>query len=159
VESERLTLEPDFLAYLERHTVLCYTGTSRISGRMISRVAGGYERGDAGIVAAFHGLKDVALRMVEALRSGDPERVGALLTENWTHQCKLDPGMRTDDMARLEQAVISAGVFGGKAAGAGAGGCMFFLARTDPARVAEAAGAAGARILPVAFTAEGARTW
>lgn len=159
VDSENLPIQPEFLHFLERHMVLCYTGTSRISGRMISRVVEGYERGEETIVRAFHGMKDVAARMAEALVSADPVRVGALLNENWVHQCRLDPGMRTDEMAHLERAVASAGVFGGKAAGAGAGGCMFFLARTDPAHVARAARHAGASILPVTWTAEGVRTW
>jgi mevalonate kinase len=67
--------------------------------------------------------------------------------------------MRTAEMASLERAVSLAGIFGGKAAGAGAGGCMFFLARTDPGRVMEAARDAGARILPMAWTPDGVRTW
>jgi D-glycero-alpha-D-manno-heptose-7-phosphate kinase len=159
VESESLRIDPEFLQFLECHMVLCYTGTSRISGRMISRVVEGYERGDNTIVSAFHGMKDVAMRMAEALAAGDPEQVGALLNENWAHQCRLDPGMRTDDMAKLERAMASAGVFGGKAAGAGAGGCMFFLARTDPAFVAGAARSSGASVLPVVWTPEGVRTW
>ena len=159
VTSERLTMEAEFLHFLERHMVLCYTGTSRISGRMISRVVRGYERGDEVIVSAFHGLKAVALEMREALVEANPVRVGHLLNQNWAHQCALDPGMRTEEMARLEQAVGAVGVLGGKAAGAGAGGCMFFLARTSPEAVARAAHAAGARILPVAWTPEGVRTW
>jgi D-glycero-alpha-D-manno-heptose-7-phosphate kinase len=159
VASERLTMEPEFLQFLERHVVLCYTGTSRISGRMISRVVQGYERGETVIVSAFHGMKEVALGMREALVEANPVRVGDLLNQNWIHQCALDPGMRTDEMARLEQAVASVGVLGGKAAGAGAGGCMFFLARTNPEAVARAARAAGARVLPVAWTLEGVRTW
>jgi mevalonate kinase len=65
--------------------------------------------------------------------------------------------MRTESMARLEAAVAAAGVLGGKAAGAGAGGSMFFLAR-DPAAVAEAARTAGAQVLPVAWDHEGVRT-
>jgi D-glycero-alpha-D-manno-heptose-7-phosphate kinase len=159
VEAERLEIDPTFRAFLERHTILCYTGTSRISGKMISRVVSGYERGDPVIVSAFRSMKDVASRMVEALLSGDPELVGRLLNENWAQQCRLDPGMRTPDMARLELAMNDAGVFGGKAAGAGAGGCMFFLARSNPANAVSAAERAGARVLPVVFVAEGVRTW
>jgi D-glycero-alpha-D-manno-heptose-7-phosphate kinase len=159
VESENLRIDPEFLRFLERHMLLCFTGTSRISGRMISRVVGGYERGEHAIVSAFHGMKEVATRMAEALVSGDPVRVGELLSRNWAYQCTLDPGMRTAEMASLERAVSLAGIFGGKAAGAGAGGCMFFLARTDPGRVMEAARDAGARILPMAWTPDGVRTW
>jgi galactokinase/mevalonate kinase-like predicted kinase len=103
-------------------------------------------------------LKDVAARMTEALRAADLAQVAALLSENWCHQQALDPGMRTPDMARLEDALAGVGALGGKAAGAGAGGSMFFVVR-DPARAAEAARAAGARVLPVAWAPEGVRAW
>jgi D-glycero-alpha-D-manno-heptose-7-phosphate kinase len=159
VTTERLSIDPAFLEFLQRHTVLCYTGTSRISGRMISRVIEGYEQGVDHIVRAFHGMKEIALRMADALEAGDAAMVGRLLEENWACQCRLDPGMRTEDMARLEHAVMDAGVLGGKAAGAGAGGCMFFLARSNPAEVAKAARQAGAAILPVEWTADGVREW
>ena len=159
VTTERLAIDPAFLEFLERHIVLCYTGTSRISGRMISRVIGGYEQGVDHIVRAFHGMKEIALRMAEALEAGDAALVGRLLEENWACQCRLDPGMRTDEMARLERAVTAAGVLGGKAAGSGAGGCMFFLARSNPTAVADAARNAGASLLPVSWTADGVREW
>jgi len=155
---EPLTLDAAFSAALERHTLLCYTGVSRVSGRTIARVMTSYEAGDPAVIAALRGLKDVAARMTEALRAADLARVGALLSENWCHQQALDPGMRTPAMARLEDALAGAGALGGKAAGAGAGGSMFFLVR-DPARAAEAAHAIGARVLPVAWAPEGMRAW
>src|SRR2546427_3003768 len=88
--------------------------------------------------------------MAEALRAADLGRVGALLSENWRHQQALDPGMRTDEMARLEQAVAAAGVLGGKAAGAGARGSVFFLGQDGADTVLTAAPAARAPLLPPA---------
>ncbi len=64
--------------------------------------------------------------------------------------------MRTDAMGRLETAMKEARTIGGKAAGAGAGGSMFFLA-TDPARASEAARQAGARVIPCRWSADGVR--
>ena len=154
---EPITLDPEFGAALARQTVLCFTGRSRVSGTMIARVLSGYERGDRTVTAALHGLKDTAERMVEALRSADVARVGALLADNWRHQQALDAGMRTAEMARLEQSV-GPGALGGKAAGAGAGGCMFFLVR-DARSAAAAAREAGAVVLPVAWASSGARAW
>ena len=106
---------------------------------MIQRVMLGYETGKPGITRALKGMKEVAERMGAGLRQSDLAGVGSLLSENWRYQRLLDPGMRTDMMGRLEQAVESVGVLGGKAAGAGAGGCMFFLATADPVAVAAAA--------------------
>ena len=156
---EPLTLDPAFAAALERQIVLCLTTTSRVSGDTIARVMSAYERGDRKVTGALRGLKDVAEAMAEALREADLARLGALLSENWTHQLALYPAMRTAEMARLEQAMRSAGALGGKAAGAGAGGAMFFLVGGDRRAAVDAAAAAGARVLPVTWTPEGARAW
>jgi D-glycero-alpha-D-manno-heptose-7-phosphate kinase len=150
-----LALDPDFTAELERSLVLCYTGMSRISGRTIARVIAAYERQDARVVRALHGLREVACRMAEALRAADLALTASLLSQNWSLQCELDPAMRTDDMAELERAAAAAGALGGKAAGSGAGGCMFFLAPGRAANVAEAARTAGAALLPVTWSPEG----
>ena len=158
---EPVTLDPAFVTALERQTLVCYTNKSRVSGDTISRVMSAYDRGDPTVTGALRGLKDTGNAMVEALRGADLARVASLLTENWKHQQALDPGMRTAEMARLESAAAAAGALGGKAAGAGAGGCMFFVMR-GPAREAAAAVASaanGARVLPLAWALEGVRAW
>ena len=154
-EVQRLKLDPAFAGELARRTVLCYTSASRFSGATIARVMRAYEQGDSGVVAALHGLRDVAESMFTALTTADFAGIGRLLSANWSHQQALDPKMRTEEMARLESAVIAAGALGGKAAGSGAGGCMFFLAPEDPATVIEAANACGARVLPVRWAMRG----
>jgi D-glycero-alpha-D-manno-heptose-7-phosphate kinase len=157
VEVQRLKLNPEFAAELARRTVLCYTSASRFSGATIERVMRAYERGDAVVAGALHGLREVAGAMADALAGGDFAQVGKLLSRNWAHQQALDPHMCTEDMARLERAVTDAGALGGKAAGSGAGGCMFFLAPDNPGPVLEAARAAGAQLLPVRWAMYGVR--
>lgn len=156
---EPITLDPEFAAELERRTLLCYTGVSRVSGDTIGRVMAAYEAGEPGVTGALRALKDIAERMAEALRCADLARVGGLLRDNWTRQVALDPAMRTAEMARLERAMADAGVLGGKAAGAGAGGCMFFVIGGERGPAEEAARAAGAGVLPVSWSRQGARTW
>ncbi len=154
-EVDRLKLDPGFLADLSRRMVLGYTSASHFSGTTIDRVMRAYERGDAPVTAALHGLREVAELMVGALAAADSALVGRLLSANWRHQQALDPRMRTPDMAELENAVIGAGALGGKAAGSGAGGCMFFLAPDDPAPVVAAAKRQGVRLLPVRWSSRG----
>ncbi len=156
---EPITLDPAFAAALERQTLLCYTGTSRVSGTTIARVMAAYERGDSRVTGALRALKDVAAAMAEALRGADLARVAALLSDNWYHQQALDPDMSTPEMGRLERAVRAAGAIGGKAAGAGAGGSMFFVMTNDSAQGAAAARAAGAEVLTVRWASEGVRAW
>jgi D-glycero-alpha-D-manno-heptose-7-phosphate kinase len=156
-EVQRLKLDPEFAADLARRTVLCYTSASRFSGATIDRVMRAYERGEATVARALHGLRDVAEAMAAALAAADSARVGALLSENWAHQQALDPRMCTEDMARLERSVTNAGALGGKAAGSGAGGCMFFLGPDDPGPMIEAARNCGVRLLPVRWAMYGVR--
>ena len=156
---EPITLDPAFATALARRTVLCYTGRSRVSGATIARVMAAYERGDPRVTGALRAMKDVAAAMAEALRAGDVSRVATLLSDNWTHQQALDPGMRAPEMAQLENALTAAGALGGKAAGAGAGGSMFFVTGDDPAPAIAAARAAGATVLPVRWAVEGVRAW
>jgi D-glycero-alpha-D-manno-heptose-7-phosphate kinase len=154
-EVQRLKLNSDFMAELARRTVLCYTSASRFSGTTIDRVMQAYEAGDAGVAAALFALRDVAAAMAEALVAGDLIHMGQLLRQNWRHQQSLDARMSTPEMAALEQAMDQAGSLGGKAAGSGAGGCMFFLAPDDPSAMLDAARRAQVRVLPVSWAMRG----
>ncbi|HET8622394.1 MAG TPA: hypothetical protein VFM14_02410 [Gemmatimonadales bacterium] len=157
VAVDPLDLEPSFADELARRTVLCYTGVSRLSGDTIARVMSAYERSDQPVVRALRDLCDAAEWMADALHAADLARVGSLLSRNWRLQQALDARMSTPAMARLEAAVLAAGALGGKAAGSGAGGCMFFLAGDDVRAVREAARTAGAELLPVRWEARGVR--
>jgi D-glycero-alpha-D-manno-heptose-7-phosphate kinase len=157
---EPLTLDPAFAAALERQMLLVATPAPRASGDVMARVMGAYERGDRTVTGALRAMKDLAEAMVAALRSADLARVGALLAEHWRHQQTLDPGVRTEAMARVEQAMTDAGALGGKApGGGGGGGSMVFLIPGERRAAAEAAAAAGGTVLPVAWATEGARAW
>jgi D-glycero-alpha-D-manno-heptose-7-phosphate kinase len=117
-----------------------------------------YDDGAPAVTEALLEMKELAFAMAEALASGDLERVALLLSRNWRCQQALDPGMQTDLMKKLEAAATSAGALGGKAAGAGAGGSMFFVMPDDPAPLIEAAKGLGMTVLPVEWSWEGVRS-
>jgi len=152
-----ISMAPETRAELERRLVVCYMGQSRVSGDMISRVMGAYDRGEPRVVEALLEIKALADEMAEALTMGDLPRIGALLSRNWSCQMMLDPDMATEPMRLAMAQAGHAGAWGGKASGAGAGGCMFFLAGEDPADVARAVAGTGATVLPMAFEPEGVR--
>jgi mevalonate kinase len=58
-------------------------------------------------------------------------------------------------MDRLAQAMRRSGALGGKAAGAGAGGSMFFLGPDDPEPAVAAARELGMTVLPVRWAPAG----
>ncbi|MBK7349603.1 MAG: hypothetical protein IPI92_07065 [Gemmatimonadetes bacterium] len=158
VEVTPLAVPAAAAADLERRLVLCYTGRSRVSGETIARVMAAYAAGDRTVAGALHRLREIAERMAAALTAGDLAQVGALLSANWAAQQALDAGMCTPEMAALDQAMREAGAIGGKAAGAGAGGSMFFLMGDDPEPGRRAAAAQGATLLPVRWTSAGVET-
>jgi D-glycero-alpha-D-manno-heptose-7-phosphate kinase len=150
-----LKINPGFADDLARHIVLCYTGKSRFSGDTISRVMTAYSKRDPAIVGALHAMADLAEEMALALGAADTARVARLLTANWHEQQRLDRSMCTDEMRRLEAAMLDAGALGWKAAGAGAGGSMFFLVPGDVTAAIVAARQSGTQVLPVRWDLRG----
>jgi D-glycero-alpha-D-manno-heptose-7-phosphate kinase len=155
VRIQRLEPDPGFAAELESRLMVCYTGQSRVSGATIARVMAAYEAGVPAVTSALHAMRSLAREMAAALVAGDLSRIGLLLSDNWAAQQRLDPGICTPEMAALERAMRQAGALGGKAAGAGAGGSMFFLMGDDPERGRRAALAAGAELLPLRWSPAG----
>jgi D-glycero-alpha-D-manno-heptose-7-phosphate kinase len=159
VTATRLRLELDFLRELESRLVLCYTGISRVSGDMIARVMHGFESGDRKIVEALDGMHDAAIAARDALAAADIDALAEIVETNWRHQQALDAGQTTAAMERIESAAKATGAIGGKACGAGAGGCMLFIVHSNAAETVKAAvQAAGGTLLPVSFDFEGVRS-
>ena len=160
VGATQLQLPPASLRELEQSLVLCYTGASRVSGETHRRVWEAFARGERRVVDALDGIRACALAMRTALERGRLADVGQLLSENWRHQRALADGMQTPAMRRLEEIAVAAGAEGVKACGAGAGGCLVFLARPGHEfDVAEAVRGAGGTVLPVGFDMAGVTSW
>jgi len=160
VSATRLDPGEAALQELERHLVLCYSGASRPSAEMHARVWQRFAAGEPVVARALDGLRACALEMREAVTRGDLGAVAALLARNWEHQCALGEGMETPAMRELARAAAASGAAGWKACGAGAGGCMAFLAKAGRAfAVAEALRGAGATVLRYAVDGSGVVTW
>lgn len=159
VTAAPIVLPAGFADHLAKSILLCHTDESRLSGRTIARVMSRYAAGDTRVVGALREMVDLADRLVPALQRGDVGEVARMVERNWAMQQELDAGMCTPSMAALEQAMKEAGALGGKAAGSGAGGTMFFVFE-DPARAAAArALVQNVAYLPVSWASEGVRVW
>ncbi len=155
-----LHLDVSVVNELEKHLVLCYTGKSRLSGNLITTVQEAYQSGRPQTVRALERMRDVAIEMKSALLKGQIGEFGDLLQENWENQKRLDPSITTDQIDDLFQTAMQAGAAGGKALGAGGGGCVLFLSRPDRERdVRGALEDAGVQIMDFNFEFGGLRTW
>ncbi len=126
-------LEPsrDFVLELEKSLLLVYTGKSRLSGDIINTVMGAYERQEPGVTEALMNLREAGAQMREAIMAEDLARVGAVLDFNWDNQRRLYDDMTTAKIDALFAVARPEGVLGGKACGAGGGGCIVLLCEPD----------------------------
>jgi len=155
-----LLLDADLQREMHRRLVLCFTGTSRLSGDNHRRVAEAFAAGEPPVVEAIRDLKRLTHEMREALLGGDLAEAGRLLNETWASQKRLHPAVTTEQIDSLFEAALAAGAMGGKVCGAGGGGCLVFLAA--PGRehdVRRTLIEAGAEIREFEFDLTGVRTW
>lgn len=160
VTVEPLQLSRDFTYELEKHLLLIYTGKSRLSGDLISRVMGAYRANDAEVKSALQNLRQAALEMKSAFEAADLQRLGEVLDYNWENQKRLYPEMTTPKIEALLSVARPAGVLGGKACGAGGGGCILLLCAPDcEHRVRAAVTDLGGIPIEFNFDYEGLQVW
>jgi D-glycero-alpha-D-manno-heptose-7-phosphate kinase len=141
---------------LEQRIVLAYTGEPRQSGTNNWEIIKRHIDGDRDIFDCFERIRDTAAAMRAALERGDWDEVGRQLAVEWNNRKRLAPGVTTPTIDDLMARASSAGATGAKVCGAGGGGCLFCYGPPSarPA-IAEALGAAGARVLDFRIEMDG----
>lgn len=145
---------------LESSLVVCFTGSSRESARIIEQQTGALTAGNSVAMDAMHALKATAHEMKRRLFLGDVTGMAALLNEAWQAKKATAAGIATQRIDDLFEFALANGAIGGKVSGAGGGGFMFFLVEPDERfRLIEKLQGEGARAEPVKFHAQGCETW
>ncbi len=94
--------------------------------------------------------------MKTVLLEGNITEFAELLSQSWKHQKSLDASVSNEQIDSLFETAIAAGSAGGKACGAGGGGCLLFCAEKGrQSAVSDALSEAGARVIPFQFDFEG----
>ncbi len=127
-------LAPETARELESRLVLCYTGKTRLSSNIHRNVWGSFQAGKEETVRALFGLRASAYEARDALTSGDLEAFARLVTAQRAYMRDLDASTTNVQIEGLFEAVAP-DILGGKPCGAGGGGCVFFLARDEAAKV------------------------
>ncbi len=136
------------LKALASRLVVAYSGHSRISGATNWALYKRFLDGEEGARRGLEGIASVARSLEARLREGDLDAAGELLDEEWRHRRSLAEGISTPATEALMAAARRAGALGGKACGAGGGGCLAFLVREGTRLDVEAAlEREGARVL------------
>jgi D-glycero-alpha-D-manno-heptose-7-phosphate kinase len=124
VTVEPLSVPPGTLPRLEQQLMLFFTGVSRHSTTILREQTAASARGQVDAIAALHGMKELAGRVVDALTVGDTEVIGHLLHEAWQRKRRLATGVTTPLIDTAYAAALACGATGGKITGAGGGGYL-----------------------------------
>jgi D-glycero-alpha-D-manno-heptose-7-phosphate kinase len=112
---------------LGERLLVVYTGQSHFSAGNNWQVVRRRLDGEAEMVELFAGIAEAAAQVESALLAGDFPAVGRAMGREWSFRRQLAEGVSTPVIEDLLSRGQAAGAWGGKACGAGGGGCVALL--------------------------------
>jgi D-glycero-alpha-D-manno-heptose-7-phosphate kinase len=144
------------LPALASSLLVVYSGQSHFSAGNNWQVVRRRLDGEAEITGLFEGIAETAAELAPALEAGDLPKVGELMSREWSYRRRLAEGISTPVLETLLRTASAAGAWGGKACGAGGGGCLAVLCPAERRReVAAAMESAGGQVLTARPTGQG----
>ena len=123
-----LRIKPEYVSEMEFSIILYYTGTSRLSAKIIEQQSSNFSKKSEKSIEAAHKLKEQAVRMKEALLTGELDALGDILDFGWHYKKQTAANISNPVIDELYEAAKRAGATGGKISGAGGGGFMMIYA-------------------------------
>jgi D-glycero-alpha-D-manno-heptose-7-phosphate kinase len=164
-EADRVIVNPlripaDVVHELEHNMLLCYTGQTRASDRIIEDQTNRWEEGEAQAIAGLRAGKELAVAMKNTLLQRRLNDFGDLLGSAWEEKKKMSPKISNDFIDTAYDEARKQGALGGKVTGAGGGGYMLFYCPFQRKhRVANALIAMDSQVTEFEFTRNGLTTW
>jgi D-glycero-alpha-D-manno-heptose-7-phosphate kinase len=156
VEAWPLPASRETLYNLEDNLVLFFTGFSRSASSILKEQDSKSRADDKGMIDNLHYVKDLGLRSLKALETGDLDGYGRLMHEHWLHKKKRSSAMSNSEIDRWYDLGVANGALGGKLVGAGGGGFLMFYA-DDKTRLRHALTEAGLVEVRFRFDFEGTK--
>ena len=155
-----LRIKSNIIHELESNLLLYYTGTSRLSSKIIEGQSNNIAAKQEVSLDAMFKLKEQALLMKEAVLKGRLDEVGRILDFGWQHKKRTAEGISNPVIDEIYSSAIEAGATGGKISGAGGGGYMFFFCPANTKyKVADTLIQFGGEIRRTTFFQEGLQMW
>ena len=145
---------------LELSLLLCFTGITRDSARVIDDQTRRARASAEETLAGLRAQRELAVAMKAALLTGALHEFGELLGEAWVEKKRMSPLISNARIDELYGLALRKGAVGGKITGAGGGGyILLFCDFTRKHKVMEALEFAGAVVTEFAFDTKGLTTW
>lgn len=155
-----LRISRDIVNELEHNLLLCYTGTTRRSDRIIEDQTRRFEERNPEALSALSEQKQLATDMKNALLRRKLDDFGDLLHFAWMSKRRMSSKISNPGIDELYEAARKRGALGGKITGAGGGGyILFYCCFERKHKVAETMREMGAMPVDFAFEAQGLQTW
>jgi D-glycero-alpha-D-manno-heptose-7-phosphate kinase len=155
-----LRIKEYYLNEMQYCTLLYYTGTSRLSSKIIEMQTANVSQKKEKSIEAMHRLKDQAVMMKEAILRGNLGQIGEILNYGWQYKKQTADGISNPMIDEIYETALKCGATGGKISGAGGGGFMFFYCPGfSRYEVIERLHQFGGEFRRFQFTKQGASAW
>jgi len=155
-----LRIKQEIIDELQHNILLYYTGTSRLSSKIIEAQVKSVETKKKESVEAMHKLKEQSIMMKEAILKGKVDEIGEILHYGWIYKKQMAEGITNPLIDEIYETALKAGASGGKISGAGGGGFMiFYCPKNTKYKVMEALNKFGGEVRKFQFTKYGLKSW
>ena len=121
-----LRIKPEVINELQFNLLLYYTGTSRLSSKIIEAQVKNVNDKKEKSIEAMYKLKEQAIMMKEPILKGKLDKIGDILDFGWQYKKQMAKGITNPIIDEIYETAKKAGATGGKISGAGGGGFMMF---------------------------------
>ncbi len=153
-----LRCDSETLHNLEDNLLMFFTGYSRRASSILQVQDSASRDKDKDMIDNLHYVKQLGLKSLKALESGDLTDFGRLMHEHWLHKKKRAPNMSNPEVDGWYECAMRNGALGGKLVGAGGGGFLMFYTE-DRMRLRHAMAELGLNEVRFRFDFEGAKVF
>ena len=155
-----LRVRRDIIAEFNHNMLLYYTGTSRLSAKIINSQTENIANKNESSLEGMHQLKKQAIAMKEAVLRGELTNIGKILNNGWKYKKQLADQVTNPLIDDIYNTALANGAIGGKISGAGGGGfIMFYCQDEGKYRLMKALDKFGGEFSSFEFTKFGLESW
>jgi D-glycero-alpha-D-manno-heptose-7-phosphate kinase len=156
-----LRLSRDILNDLEHHCLLCYTGQTRTSAKVVDQLKASVQTGREETIENLKKTFNLVYEMKNALLCDELSCFAEMLDYAWQLKIRHHPEtMLTPAISEMYYTAKHNGALAGKLLGAGSGGYLLLFCEGDKKRrVRECLEKIGGQFMDFSFVDEGMETW
>jgi D-glycero-alpha-D-manno-heptose-7-phosphate kinase len=150
-------LDDSSMEDLNRNLLMFYTGKTRSADKILSEQNKGVKEEKKSIVESMHYIKEIGIKILEAVESGNITEVGLLFDKHWHYKKRISPAMSNPQFDEIYNIAKRNGALGGKISGAGGGGFFLFYVEENHSKFRAAMKKLNLREMRYRFDSEGTK--